>query len=214
MHHPPILASPAMTHFPSPILSKPCLFSDEEKIRLIANHFREIMNILGLDITDESLSKTPERVAKMYVKEAFTGLNELNFPDMSFIKWESLPQMVFIKVSFTSFCEHHFVPMNGFAHIAYLADNQLIGLSSTLRLVRFFASRPQLQERLTAQIADSLAILLNKQDVAVSIHAVHECVRARGIQDQGSPMITNVLRGDFNTDERLRGEFFEAISRA
>jgi GTP cyclohydrolase I len=209
--------SPSVTHFPSPILKEKLNYSDDEKIRLIAEHFREIMEILGLDLADDSLAKTPERIAKMYVKEVFSGLNEANFPDISFFKddihHEHKPHMVFIKVGFTSFCEHHFVPMTGFAYVAYLPGNQLIGLSKIPRLVRFFARRPQLQERLTAQIADSLAILLHTQDVAVSINARHYCVMVRGIQDENSQMITNVLRGKFDGDEKLRREFFEGINR-
>lgn len=209
--------SPVETHFPSPILKEKRIQSDEEKIHLIADHFRNIMDILGLDLTNDSLIKTPERIAKMYVKEVFSGLNEDNFPEISFFKDEMhhqhKPHIVFIKVGFTSFCEHHFVPMTGFAYVAYLPGNKLIGISKIPRIVRFFASRPQLQERLTAQIADSLAMLLEINDVAVSIHARHYCVMARGIQDENSRMITNVLRGEFDTDQNLRKEFFEGISR-
>ncbi len=211
------IPSPAITHFPSPILKEKFLQSDEEKIRLIADRFREIMEILGLDMTDDSITKTPERVAKMYVQEVFSGLNEANFPDISFFKdeihHEHKSHMVFIKVGFTSFCEHHFVPMTGFAYVAYLPANKLIGISKIPRLVRFFACRPQLQERLTAQIADSLAILLQTNDIAVSIHARHYCVMVRGIQDENSRMLTNVLRGQFDSDEKLRREFFEGIGR-
>jgi GTP cyclohydrolase I len=209
--------SPSVTHFPSPISKEKSQYSDEEKIHLIAEHFHEIMEILGLDLTDDSIAKTPERIAKMYVKEVFSGLNEENFPDISFFKddihHEHKPHMVFIKVGFTSFCEHHFVPMTGFAYVAYLPGTQLIGISKIPRLVRFFARRPQLQERLTAQIADSLAILIQSNDVAVSINARHYCVMARGIQDENSQMITNVLRGKFDSDEKLRREFFEGINR-
>jgi GTP cyclohydrolase I len=211
------IPSPAITHFPSPILKEQVKRSDEEKIDLIAERFQEIMEILGLDLTDDSLAQTPQRIARMYVQEVFAGLNEANFPHISFFKddmhHEHKPHMVFIKVGFTSFCEHHFVPMMGFAYVAYLPGNQLIGISKIPRIVRFFARRPQLQERLTAQIADSLAILLGINDVAVSLHARHFCVMARGIQDENSQMITNVLRGHFDTDEELRREFFEGINR-
>lgn len=208
--------SPAITHFPSPILSKKS-YSNEEKMKLIAKRFREIMEILGLDLEDDSLAKTPERIAKMYVEEIFSGLDESNFPDISFFKdqihHEHKSHIVFVKVGFTSFCEHHFVPMTGFAYVAYLPGDRLIGISKIHRLVRFFARRPQLQERLTAQIADCLAILLEIENVAVSIHAKHFCVMARGVQDENSQTITHVLRGQFNTDERLRREFFEGIDR-
>lgn len=209
--------SAAITHFPSPILNDKSTHSEEEKIDLIAQRFKEIMEILGLDLTDDSLAKTPERIAKMYVQEIFSGLDEANFPDISFFKddihHEHKAHMVFIKVGFTSFCEHHFVPMTGFAYVAYMPGKKLIGISKIPRLVRFFARRPQLQERLTAQIADSLALLLQINNVAVSIHAQHYCVMARGIQDENSHMITNVLRGEFHNDEKLRREFFEGISR-
>lgn len=209
--------SPAVTHFPSPLLKDKDGKSNEEKIHLIAEHFRGIMEILGLDLSDDSLTKTPERIAKMYVQEIFSGLDETNFPSVSFFKdeihHEHKPNMVFIKVGFTSFCEHHFVPMMGFAYVAYLPADKLIGISKIPRIVRYFASRPQLQERLTAQIADSLAILLESDNIAISIHARHFCVMARGVQDENSEMITNVLRGEFNNDDRLRREFFEGISR-
>lgn len=209
------IPSPIVTSFPSPILKKKKVQSNEEKIHLIAEHFREIMEILGLDLTDDSLAKTPQRVAKMYVQEIFAGLDEANFPKISFFKHnaqhEHNLQMVFFKVGFTSFCEHHFVPMTGFAYIAYFPGDKIIGISKVSRVVRFFARRPQLQERLTAQIADSLALLLEINDVAVSIHAQHFCVMARGIQDENSQMITHVLHGKFKTDEKLRSEFFEGI---
>lgn len=194
------------------------VLSPEEKIRQIAEHFRGIIEILGLDLSDDSLERTPIRIAKMYVEEVFAGLDENNFPDISFFKddfhHEHKANMVFVKVGFTSFCEHHFVPMTGFAYVAYVPSNRLIGLSKIARIVRFFARRPQVQERLTAQIADSLAILLEMENVAVSITAHHHCVISRGIQDESSHTITNVLRGRFESDHTLRNEFFEAINRA
>lgn len=211
------IPSPAVTYFPSPILKEKGIYPNEEKIRLIAERFREIMEILGLDLADDSLADTPQRIAKMYVQEVFAGLDEANFPSISFfkdeIRHEHQPNMVFIKVGFTSFCEHHFVPMTGFAYVAYIPKNKLIGISKIPRLVRFFSRRPQLQERLTAQIADSLALLLEIEDVAVSIHARHFCVMARGIQDENSQTITNVLRGLFSSDVKIRREFFEGINR-
>src|SRR5262249_24101403 len=159
--------------------------SNEEKIAYIATRFREIMEVLGLDLSDASLSRTPERVAKMYVNEIFSGLDPSQFPSISFIdddyKHAGRSNMIFMKVNFCSFCEHHFVPMIGTAHVAYVPFRKLIGLSKIPRLVRFFANRPQVQERLTAQIADSLAILLETEDVAVSLKAEHYCIKARGI---------------------------------
>lgn len=207
--------SPAETHFPTPKRRVP--YSEEEKIEIIADHFKEIMTTLGLDLSNDSLAKTPSRVAKMFVKEVFSGLDENNFPDISFFEdklhHESQTSMIFTKVGFTSFCEHHFVPMSGFAYVAYYPHNRIIGISKIPRLVRYFARRPQLQERLTAQIADSLAILLETEDVAVSITARHECVMARGIQDGESHTITNVLRGEFHSKDASKREFFEAINR-
>lgn len=205
---------PAITRFPSPILAKTTPSNDEEKIRNIAKHFKEIMMTLGLDLEDESLAKTPERVAKMFVKEVFSGLDPKNFPEISFFPdnfhHEHKAHMVFVRVSFVSFCEHHFIPFEGTAYVAYLPNEQLIGLSKIPRIVRFFAARPQVQERLTAQIADSLSLLLNTDNVAVSICSRHFCVIARGVEDCQSFAITNVLRGNFESDETLRTEFFEA----
>jgi len=212
---PPV--SPAATHFPTPKLKEKLQLSDEEKIGIIADRFREIMETLGLDLSNDSLAKTPYRVAKMYVQEIFSGLDEAKFPDISFFEDELhhdvQTSMIFTKVGFTSFCEHHFVPMSGFAYVSYLPQHKIIGISKIPRLVRYFARRPQLQERLTAQIADSLAILLETEDVAVSITARHHCVMARGIEDEKSHTITNVLRGKFHTDEDIKRGFFEAINR-
>jgi GTP cyclohydrolase I len=210
-------SSPAVTHFPSPVRRHKKKLSNADKIHLIEGHFKSIMEILELDIEDDSLARTPERVAKMYVNEIFSGLDENNFPEISFFKdeihHEHKANMVFVKVSFTSFCEHHFVPMSGFAYVAYVPEKKLIGLSKIPRLVRYFAKRPQLQERLTAQIADSLAILLHTDNVAVSLSAIHSCVQVRGVQDECSHTITNVLRGNFGTNGDLRREFFEGINR-
>ena len=206
----------AITQFPSPISSKQKKKTDEEKIALISDRFRDIMEILGLDLQDESLARTPYRVARMYVQEVFSGLDINNFPEISFFEnkyHRKRSNIVFVKVSFTSFCEHHFVPMIGEAYIAYLPNKKLIGLSKIPRIVRFFARRPQVQERLTAQIADSLAILLESQDVAVSLTAQHFCVAARGIEDTNSFASTNVLLGKFETDLAVKQEFFEAIQR-
>lgn len=209
---------PAITHFPSPVTSKESKLSNEQKVDQIAAHFKKIMEILGLDVTDESLSKTPSRVAKMYVNEIFSGLDVTQFPTMTYIpdhyKHQGKGTIVFMKVNFSSFCEHHFVPMIGTAYVAYLPNKRLIGLSKIPRLVRYFSRRPQVQERLSAQIADSLAILLETEDVAVSITAEHYCILARGIEDDETHAITNVLRGKFDSDSLLRQEFFESINRS
>lgn len=209
--------SAAETHFPYPFAPNPPLLSKEEKIDFIASRFKEIMEVIGLDLNDESLARTPYRVAKMYVNEIFSGLDLDQFPPISCIEdsfsHDQRANMVFVKVNFNSFCEHHFVPMNGTAYVAYIPNGKLIGLSKIPRIVRFFACRPQVQERLTAQIADCLTILLDTQNVAVSLMAQHFCIIARGIEDTESHAITNVLRGDFDSHDALRREFFEAINR-
>lgn len=203
------------TQFPSPILEND--LTPSQKKEIIARNFREIMQTLGLDLTDESLAKTPERVAKMYVDEIFSGLSPQTFPLITTLednyKHDGQSNMVFMKVSFHSFCEHHFVPMNGTACIAYLPNRKIIGLSKIPRIVRYFAARPQLQERLNAQIADCLAYILDTEDVAVSIGAEHYCIRARGIEDEHGYAFTNVLRGDFSHHSDLRQEFFNASHR-
>lgn len=207
----------AQTRFPYPFAEQPPQLSNEEKIEIISDHFREIMGVLGLDVNDPSLARTPYRVAKMYVEEIFSGLDLDKFPTISFIddhfSHDERANMVFVKVNFNSFCEHHFVPMNGTAYVAYIPNGKLIGLSKIPRIVRYFASRPQVQERLSAQVADALSILMETESVAVSIMAKHFCVIARGIEDADSVTVTNVLRGDFDIDDALRREFFEAINR-
>lgn len=201
----------ATTQFPSPIL--PNSLTDEEKIEAIEKHFIGIMQVLGLDLNDDSLMLTPHRIAKMYVKEVFSGLNPENFPKMTFIKNHTQSHLVFTEVNFSSFCEHHFVPMQGKAYIAYIPHEKLIGLSKIPRIVKYFASRPQVQERLTTQIADSLATLLETENVAVSLTAQHFCVIARGVENENSHTTTNVLRGAFLSDPQTRREFFEALNR-
>lgn len=205
------------TRFPSPINNDTSNLPKEEKISRIADKFRDIMMILGLDLNDESLAQTPYRVAKMYVDEIFSGLDAATFPRVSFVEDAYQHQaesanMVFVKVGFCSFCEHHFVPMDGMAYIAYIPNGKLIGLSKIPRIVRFFARRPQLQERLTAQIVDSLSIILDTENVAASLQAEHHCIKARGIENETSSAITNVLRGQFSNGD-FRNQFFEAISR-
>lgn len=213
----PSKTDPAVTRFPTPLKPDMDHLSDDEKVVAIAKHFRQIMEILGLDLSDDSLALTPYRVAKMYVNEIFSGLNPNNFPSVSLFedhfKHNGKSHIVLVKVGFTSFCEHHFVPMSGTAYVAYLPNDKLLGLSKIPRIVRFFSKRPQIQERLTAQIADSLALILGTDNVAVSITAQHFCVIARGIEDECGHTITNVLRGEFDTNDALRREFFEGINR-
>lgn len=207
------------THYPSPIQESPVSLSDDEKIEIIAEKYKEILHVLGLDLSDDSLKRTPHRIARMYVKEIFSGLDHKNFPEVSFFENKFQPSkgenanIILVKVNFTSFCEHHFVPMRGYAYIAYVPHKKLIGLSKIPRIVRFFAKRPQVQERLAAQIVDSLAILLETENIAISIIAEHYCVIARGIENEHSNTVTNILRGNFQTHDSLRREFFESVKR-
>lgn len=183
--------------------------SSEQKIEKITHHFKEIMQIIGLDLTNDSLEKSPYRVAKMYVNEIFSGLNKENFPSLSVIENEmQYDQMIVIKdVSVISFCEHHFVTIDGKANIAYIPNRRVIGLSKINRIVKFFARRPQVQERLTKQIADCLSYILDTPHVAVVIDAKHYCVISRGVEDVNSTTLTCDLRGDFKTNEKTRSEF-------
>jgi GTP cyclohydrolase I len=217
MHQSKIDQQAITTQFPSPVKVPPQM-TEEERIDYIAVRFKEIMEALGLDLSDKSLERTPHRVARMYVKEVFSGLNPSTFPPISYIEDQfkngGRSNMLFMKVFVTSFCEHHFVPMIGTAYVAYLPNEKLIGLSKIPRIVRFFARRPQVQERLTAQIADSLARILETEDVAVSINCQHFCIAARGIEDQSGWCTTQVLRGKFDTDIHQRQEFFDAIQRS
>lgn len=209
--------NPAITRFETPLNSTAECKSKEDKIKYIASRFKDIMECLGLDLTNDSLKDTPQRVAKMYVNEIFSGLDIENFPAINFFKEEYHHEhhgnTVLVKVAFTSFCEHHFLPMQGFAYVSYIPDQTLIGLSKIPRIVKFFAKRPQLQERLTAQIADSLSLLLNTENIAVSITAKHYCVIARGVEDEQGNTITNVLRGEYESNQNIRREFFEGINR-
>jgi GTP cyclohydrolase I len=181
----------------------------EKKIQIIERKFTEIMQTLGLDLANDSLKRTPHRVAKMYVNELFFGLQEAHFPRITVIENDMLyDQMVAIKnVSILTFCEHHFITIEGRAHIAYIPRHRVIGLSKVNRIARYFARRPQVQERLTKQIADCLTYVLDTPDVAVFIDAKHYCVAARGVEDMQSTTATSDLRGAFKEDVKTRGEF-------
>jgi GTP cyclohydrolase I len=185
---------------------------DNEKIKLIAGHFREIMNTLGLDLTDDSLKGTPGRVARMYVKEIFAGLNPLNKPAVSLFdnKYKYKQMLVEKNITLYSNCEHHFVPIIGKAHIAYISTGKVIGLSKLNRIVQYFSQRPQVQERLTMQIANELRYVLETDDVAVVIDAVHLCVASRGIKDVNSSTVTAEYGGAFLSAEKKR-EFLSYI---
>ncbi|WP_128543469.1 GTP cyclohydrolase I FolE [Larkinella soli] len=187
---------------------------DNRKIELIEKHFREIMNILGLDLTDDSLKGTPKRVAKMYVKEIFSGLNPVNKPKVTLFdnKYQYNEMLVEKGITVQSHCEHHFVPILGKAHVAYISSGKVIGLSKLNRIVQHFAKRPQVQERLTVQIAKELKKVLKTEDVAVVIDARHLCVSMRGVQDVNSSTVTVHYSGKFKDDELTRQEFLRHIS--
>ena len=188
--------------------------SDDDKIKEIEKHFTEIMNTLGLDLTDDSLRGTPHRVAKMYVKEIFSGLNPKNKPQITLFdnKYQYNEMLIERNITFHSNCEHHFVPIMGKVHVAYIPEKKVIGLSKINRLVQYFAKRPQVQERLTMQIADELCLSLETKSVAVIIEADHACVITRGIKDVNSNTITSKFYGKFmNTD--IKREFLQLLGK-
>lgn len=186
---------------------------DELKMELIAKHFKEIMHILGMDLTDDSLKGTPARVAKMYVKEVFSGLNPTNKPKPKLFenKYKYDQMLVEKDVTFYSHCEHHFVPIYGKAHVAYFSSGKVIGLSKINRIVQYFSKRPQVQERLTMQIAEELKRVLETDSVAVVMDASHMCVSSRGVGDTNSRTGTSYFGGKFN-DESTRREFLDYIN--
>lgn len=186
--------------------------TDEEKIIEIEGHFRAIMETLGLDLTDDSLKGTPRRVAKMYVKEIFQGLNPSNKPAIALFdnKYKYNEMLVEKNISFYSNCEHHFVPIIGKAHVAYISNGKVIGLSKLNRLVEYFAKRPQVQERLTMQIGKELQKDLGTEDVAIVIDAKHLCVASRGVEDDTSSTITAFYGGKFKED-KTKEEFLKYL---
>jgi len=186
--------------------------SDEAKIKLISKHFKEIMLILGLDLEDDSLKDTPMRVAKMYVQEIFSGLNDKNKPAITLFEngYEYTEMLVEKNISVYSTCEHHFVPITGKAHVAYYSSGKVIGLSKINRIVHYYCRRPQVQERLTVQIGKALQEALKTEDVAVVIDAAHHCVASRGICDGGSSTITSFYSGKFKKEE-IKKEFLDSI---
>ena len=186
--------------------------TDEEKIKEIEYHFSQIMNVLGLNLRNDSLRKTPERVAKMYVKEIFSGLNPKNKPAISLFDNEyNFDKMLLEKnITLYSNCEHHFVPIIGKAHVAYFPADKVIGLSKINRLVQYYAKRPQVQERLTKQIADAMREILGHNDVAVYIEADHMCLASRGVNDTKSKTTTFEYSGKFENED-IKQEFLLQI---
>jgi GTP cyclohydrolase I len=186
---------------------------DDIKIELIEKHFKEIMLILGLDMTDDSLKGTPHRVAKMYVEEIFSGLNPKHKPKAKLFenKYNYKNMLIEKNITFHSTCEHHFVPIIGKAHVAYIPGGRVVGLSKLNRIVRYFAQRPQVQERMTIQIANMLKEVLQSENVAVIIEADHLCVASRGVKDVTSNTITSEYCGKFQ-DAQTREEFLKYLT--
>ncbi|MFC5271556.1 GTP cyclohydrolase I FolE [Adhaeribacter terreus] len=188
--------------------------SDDDKIQIIEGHFTEIMHTLGLDLRDDSLKGTPHRVAKMYVKEVFAGLNPKNRPHArSFSNHYNYNQMLVERnITLFSYCEHHFVPIVGKAHVAYIPNEHVVGLSKLNRIVQYYAKRPQVQERLTIQIAHELKKALRTENVAVLIEADHLCVMSRGVNDISSNTITSEYSGVFQ-EAQYRNEFLQYLRK-
>jgi len=186
--------------------------TDDEKKEIIKQHFAEIMETLGLDLTDDSLQGTPQRVAKMFVNEIFAGLNPKNKPRLSSFdnKYKYGEMLVEKNITVYSTCEHHFLPIVGKAHIAYISNGNVIGLSKMNRIVEYYAKRPQVQERLTMQIVKELQEALGTDDVACIIDAKHLCVNSRGISDVSSSTVTSEYGGVFKED-RVKKEFLQYI---
>ncbi len=201
------------TSLETPMRDDAFVLSDEQKMILIEEKFRDIMDILGLDLTDDSLNGTPHRVSKMFVQEIFSGLNPENKPKISVFenKFKYGEMLVEKNINLNSTCEHHFLPIVGKAHVAYVSSGQVVGLSKINRVVDYFARRPQVQERLTVQIANELKRILKTEDVAVVIDAKHLCVSSRGIKDEGSSTITAEYGGVFK-DSLRKDEFLKYLS--
>ncbi len=197
----------------TPMRADAFAIDDEEKIIRIEKHFQEIMNILGLDLKDDSLKGTPRRVAKMYVKEVFSGLNPKNRPTAKLFdnKYNYDQMLVEKDITFYSHCEHHFVPIYGKAHVAYFSSGKVIGLSKINRIVQYYSKRPQVQERLTVQIGQEMQRILQTEDVGVVMDANHMCVASRGVSDTNSKTGTAYFSGKFK-DENMKREFLNYIN--
>lgn len=201
-----------MTSIETPMLPDAFDKSDEEKIKIIQDCFAVIMETLGLDLRDDSLKGTPYRVAKMYVKEIFAGLDPKNKPKISVFenKYDYNKMLIEKNITLKSSCEHHFLPISGVAHVGYISTGKVIGLSKINRIVDYFGRRPQVQERMTIQIYNELKKELNTDHVIVVIDAEHMCVSARGIQDNTSSTVTMEYGGKFN-EPSYRDEFLRLI---
>ena len=197
----------------TPLKADAFVLSEEEKIGKIQEHVAAILDILGMDLTDDSLKGTPKRVAKAYVKEIFGGLNPERRPSASTFenKYEYGEMLVEKNITLYATCEHHLLPIIGKAHIAYISNGNVVGLSKMNRIVDYYAKRPQVQERLTLQVIEELQRILKTENVACIIDAKHLCVNSRGIRDVASSTVTAEYGGVFKTDETLRKEFLSYI---
>lgn len=193
------------TGLETPMKDNAFAISDEQKKEKIEGLFAQIMDVMGLDLSDDSLRGTPKRVAKMYIDEIFSGLNPANKPKVALFdnKYQYNQMLVEKNITFYSNCEHHFVPIIGKAHIAYISSGKVIGLSKLNRIVQYYAKRPQVQERLTNQIAMDLKAILQTEDVAVIIDAKHLCVSSRGIKDDTSATVTSYYSGVFLKSSKI-----------
>jgi GTP cyclohydrolase IA len=202
-----------MTSADSPIRSDAFNRTDDEKMQVIEQHFYKIMQELGLDMTDDSLQGTPHRVAKMFIKEIFSGLDPKNKPKVSTFEnaYHYDKMLVEANISFNSTCEHHFLPIFGKAHIGYVSSGKVIGLSKLNRIVDYYSRRPQVQERLIMQIFNDLKVALNTEDVIVVMEAKHLCVSSRGIKHESSFTSTIQYGGIFNEKEN-RNDFFNMVN--
>jgi GTP cyclohydrolase I len=192
----------------------PSLIDRKEKIDIIEKNFKDIMETLGLDLSDDSLIETPKRVAKMYVNEIFWGLDYEAFPKCTTVdnKMKYDEMVVERNVNVQSNCEHHFVVIDGLATVAYIPKQKVLGLSKINRIVEYFSKRPQIQERLTEQVYYALQYILDTDNIAVVIDAQHYCVKSRGVEDTGSSTITSKLGGCFKTDPAARAEFMNIVN--
>ncbi|REA59692.1 GTP cyclohydrolase I FolE [Dyadobacter luteus] len=202
-----------LTSIETPMRPDAFALDDDTKIELIEKHFRHIMEIMGLDLTDDSLKGTPKRVAKMYIKEVFSGLDPKNKPAVALFENRYKYDQMLVEKDITVFsnCEHHFVPIYGKAHVAYISSGKVIGLSKLNRIVEYYSKRPQVQERLTVQIANELKEALNTEDIAVVIDARHMCVQSRGVRDSGSSTVTAYYGGKFE-EETTKKEFLSYLT--
>ena len=189
-------------------------FSRTDKIDLIEEHFKNIMNVMGLDLSDDSLMDTPKRVAKMYVNEIFWGLDYEAFPKCTAVdnKMKYDEMVIERNINVQSNCEHHFVVIDGVATVGYIPNERVLGLSKLNRVVEYFAKRPQIQERLTEQVYHALSYILDTPNIGVIIDAQHYCVKSRGVEDTGSSTITSKLGGCFKNEPDVRAEFMNIVN--